>query len=105
LALWGRSEDRRRSCASSTGDGLRIDLVAPGEAPQARLTMLYRSTDRLCRCGAAVKNLSHSASFRSWKNNVPSNPGIKHLGGLHCNGRLIRELPSPCVCGWVGPNR
>jgi hypothetical protein len=23
--------------------------------------MLYRSTDRLCRCGAAVKNLAHSA--------------------------------------------
>jgi hypothetical protein len=27
------------------------------------LTMLYRSTDRLCRCGAPVQYLSHSASF------------------------------------------
>src|ERR1700691_2100433 len=42
--------------------------------------MLYRSTDRLCRCGAAVKNLAHSASFHSLENNAPSNPGIKQLG-------------------------
>jgi hypothetical protein len=41
--------------------------------------MLYRSTDDLCRCGAAVKNLAHSASFQSLENNAPSNPGIKHL--------------------------
>src|SRR6185436_18300214 len=41
--------------------------------------MLYRLTDRLCRCGAAVKNLAHSASFQSLENNAPSNPGIKHL--------------------------
>jgi hypothetical protein len=33
------------------------------------------------RCGAAVKNLSHSASFHSRENNAPSNPGIKHLEG------------------------
>jgi hypothetical protein len=43
------------------------------------LTMLYRSTDRLCRCGAAVKNLSHSASFESGNKGAPSNPGIKQL--------------------------
>ena len=42
--------------------------------------MLYRSTDRLCRCGAAVKNLSHSASLESGDKGAPSNPGIKHLG-------------------------
>ena len=36
------------------GDGLLIDAVAPGKCPQALLTMLYRSTDRLCRCGAPV---------------------------------------------------
>jgi len=41
---------------------------------------LYCSTDCLCRCGAAVKNLSHSASFHCLENNAPSNPGIKHLG-------------------------
>jgi hypothetical protein len=42
--------------------------------------MLYRSTDRLCRCGAAVQNLSHSASFDSCDKNAPSKPGIKQLG-------------------------
>ena len=36
------------------GDGLLIDPVAPGECSQALLTNLYCSTDRLCRCGAAV---------------------------------------------------
>jgi len=53
------------------------------------LTMLYRSTDRLCRCGAAVENLAHSASFHSLENNAPSNPGIKQLG---------RRLISPYPC-------
>jgi hypothetical protein len=43
------------------------------------LTMLYRSTDRLCRRGAAVKNLSHSASLESSDKGAPSNPGIKQL--------------------------
>ena len=47
--------------------------------PQALLTMLYRSTDRLCRCGAPMKNLTHSASFESLDKNAPSKPGIKHL--------------------------
>jgi hypothetical protein len=28
------------------------------------LTILYCSTDRLSRCGAAVKNLPHSSSLR-----------------------------------------
>lgn len=36
------------------GDGLRVDAVPPGQNPYARLTMLYRATDRLCRAGAAV---------------------------------------------------
>src|SRR6185437_14023389 len=42
-------------------------------------TMLYRSTDRLCRGGAAVKNLAHSASLHACEKTAPSNPGIKHL--------------------------
>jgi hypothetical protein len=41
--------------------------------------MLYRSTDRLCRRGAAMQNLSHSASLQVWENNAPSKSGIKHL--------------------------
>jgi uncharacterized glyoxalase superfamily metalloenzyme YdcJ len=31
------------------------------------------------RCGAAVKNLAHHASFQSEENIAPSKPGIKHL--------------------------
>jgi APA family basic amino acid/polyamine antiporter len=42
--------------------------------------MLYRSTDRLCRCGAPVKNLAHSASLHSQDKIAPSKSGIKHLG-------------------------
>jgi hypothetical protein len=57
-------------------------LLASSQRPQARLTMLYRSTDRLCRCGAAVKNLAHSASFHSLENNAPENPGIKQSLGV-----------------------
>ena len=42
------------------GYGLLVDPVTLGQRPQALLTMLYRSTDRLCRCGAPVKNLGSS---------------------------------------------
>jgi hypothetical protein len=41
--------------------------------------MLYRSTDRLCRCGAPMKNLAHSASFESLDKNAPSKAGTKQL--------------------------
>src|ERR1700739_1019527 len=41
--------------------------------------MLYRSTDRLCRCGAPVQYLSHSASFHSREKYAPPNAGTKHL--------------------------
>jgi hypothetical protein len=43
------------------------------------LTMLYRSTDRRCRRGAPVLNLTHSASFHAREKTAPSKPGIKHL--------------------------
>ena len=66
-------------------NGLRIDPIALGQRPQALLTILYCSTDCLCRCGAAVKNLSHSASFHSRENKAPSNRGIKHLGRTTLN--------------------
>ena len=35
--------------------------------------------DCLCRCGAPVKNLAHSASFESLDKNAPSKVGTKHL--------------------------
>ena len=53
------------------GDRLLVDPVARSQRPQALLTMLYRSTDRRCRCEAAVKNLSHSASFHAEENIAP----------------------------------
>jgi integrase/recombinase XerC len=43
------------------------------------LTILYCSTDRLCRRGAAMKNLSHSASFQPKDKIAPSNAETKHL--------------------------
>ena len=49
------------------GHGLRVDAVALGQSPQALLTTLYRSTDRLC-CGAAAG-----------ENGAPSKLGIKYL--------------------------
>jgi hypothetical protein len=51
------------------------------------LTMLYRSTDRLCRRGAAVENPAHSACFHSTENNAPSNSGSNILKATKENGR------------------
>src|SRR6516225_10240929 len=62
---------------------LRVDAVAPAKDPQALLTMLYRSTDCLCRGGAAVQNLAHSASLHSREKSAPSKPGIKQVGPWH----------------------
>ena len=44
--------------------------------------MLYRSTDRLCRRGAPMKNLAHSASFESLDKDAPSKPGTKQVSHL-----------------------
>src|SRR5215210_5450628 len=74
-------------------DGLLVDAVALGQAPQARLTMLYRSTDCRCRAGAPMENLAHSASFHSNEKSAPLNPGIKHLAGA--GARLRRPNTSP----------
>src|SRR5829696_3557450 len=64
------------------GHRLRVDAVTLGQHPQARLTMLDRSTDRLCRAGAPMENLAHSASFHSRERSAPPNHGTKHLGGM-----------------------
>src|SRR5215207_4267428 len=65
------------------GHRLRVEAVAPGQPPQALLTMLDRATHRRCRAGAPMKNLAHSASLHSGEKNAPSNPGTKHLAA-HC---------------------
>src|SRR3984957_21087096 len=50
--------------------------------------MLYRSTDRLCRSGAPMENLCHSASFESDEKNAPSKSGTKHLAAQRILERL-----------------
>src|ERR1700722_16601846 len=75
-----------RPSACQLCDGFRVDPVALRQRPQARLTMLYRSTDCLCRRGAPMKNLAHSASFEWFDKDAPSKPGTKHLSArtLEC---------------------
>ena len=65
-----------------------------GQSPQALLTMLYRSTDRLSRRGPAVENLAHNASLHTEENTAPSKPGIKHLS-------YPLDL---ALAGWIGLN-
>ena len=76
-----------------------------GEASEAFLTMLYRSTDCRCRCGAAVKNLTHSASFHSREKTAPSNPKagsriIVHVGNVAVfavtTADLVRRRDDAC---------
>src|SRR6266481_1282934 len=62
------------------GHRLGIDPMPTRQGPQALLTMLYRSTDRLRRCGAPVQNLSRSASFHLMDKNAPSNAGTIQVG-------------------------
>ena len=79
----------RDRCSGQLPSSLKTNLprysdtcVAKAEgrvrSSQARLTMLYRSTDRLSRCGAPVEYLAHSASVQLTVNSAPSKPGIKH---------------------------
>src|SRR5258707_12687943 len=70
--------------------------MALGQRSQALLTILYCSTDCLRRCGAAVQNLSHSASFHCLENNAPSNPGIKHLVVLRTVRVATTDLCAGC---------
>src|SRR4051812_20223496 len=88
--LWAGGSVSRRGALAPLGDSFRVDAVAPGQGPQARLTMLYRSTDRLCRAGAPMKNLAHSASFHSGEKNAPSNPRTRHLASRTLGGKAMR---------------
>src|SRR3954465_7335280 len=77
--LWSRPSVHDRAARLPLAHRLLIDAVTSGERSQALFTMLYRSTDRLSRRGAPVKNLAHSASFDSCHKNAPSKPGTKHI--------------------------
>ena len=61
------------------GDRLRVDPVVTSQRPYALLTMLYRSTHRLCRAGAPVKYLAHNSSRSMVTEFVPLYFGTKHL--------------------------
>ncbi len=75
------------------GNGLLADPVALTKGPQAQL---HRSTDSLYRTGAAVQNLSHSASLHSCEDNAPSNAGTKNL-----EKRSIAKIAKDCFT-WTG---
>src|SRR5215212_9668363 len=80
--LWSRPSVHDRAARLPLAHRLLIDAVTSGERSQALFTMLYRSTVRLSRRGAPVKNLAHSASFDSCNKNAPSKCGTKHLAHL-----------------------
>jgi hypothetical protein len=56
------------------------------------LDLLYRSTDRLCRGGAPVKNLAHGACLHAGDNNAPSNAGIKQTSEELPHARLAANF-------------
>ena len=62
---------------------LRITLSANGS--------LYCCSDGVRGRGAAVKYLSHNASFHSKEKIAPSNRGIKHLALAVTKYRLVLE--------------
>src|SRR3954452_900115 len=95
--LWSRPSVHDRAARLPLAHRLLIDAVTSGERSQALFTMLYRSTDRLSRRGAPVKNLAHSASFDSCHKNAPSKCETKHLGAL----RMGLRHGAYCVgCCW-----
>lgn len=76
---WTGRKIRNRGPLTPFRDRLLVDAVTRLKRPQAFFTILYCSTDCLSRRGAAVKNLTHSASFHSKENSAPSKSKIKHL--------------------------
>ena len=89
------------------GDGLLVDAVAVGQGPQALLTMLDCLTDCRCRRGAAVQNLSYSASFHSREKSAPSNPGIEHLGlpSILVGTGKLHDARSTRDCGYTSMSK
>ena len=86
-----------RAALRPLSDGFLVDPVALGQRPQALLTTVYRSTDCRRRCGAAVENLAHDASFRPVGNNAPSEPATKQLAGDD-------DATSGAVCSGAAPS-
>jgi hypothetical protein len=57
------------------------------------LTMVYRSTDRLCRRGAPVQNLAHSASLHSGEIMHHQSPGSNTTAISEFDGRPQARRP------------
>src|SRR3954447_6053922 len=102
--LWSRPSVHDRAARLPLAHRLLIDAVTSGERSQALFTMLYRSTDRLSRRGAPVKNLAHSASFDSCRKNAPSKCETKHLGTRRLNppARVSRNRKGNLRCSETG---
>src|SRR4051812_44986458 len=106
--LWSRPSVHDRAARLPLAHRLLIDAVTSGERSQALFTMLYRSTDRLSRRGAPVKNLAHSASFDSCNKNAPSKCGTKQVGAEADWVRAVclRRDVCPCILrGHCGTQR
>src|SRR6056297_722335 len=58
---------------------LGVDPQLPAQFRERSLRSLYFSSDGVRGRGAAMANLSHSASFHSCERITPANRGIKHL--------------------------
>src|SRR3954451_19122225 len=99
--LWSRPSVHDRAARLPLAHRLLIDAVTSGERSQALFTMLYRSTDRLSRRGAPVKNLAHSASFDSCNKNAPSKCGTKQLGNRPKRTKHHTALPYTEVPAFV----
>lgn len=68
--------------------------------------MLYRSTDRLRRAGAPVKNLAHVPSLSKARESVPSYSGTEHLDSPrplvtvgHAAGHIVK--PGTNLREWI----
>ena len=85
---------RRVGCGGSAfplRDRLRIDPVTARQRSYACLTMLYRSTDRLCRAGAPVKYLAHNSSRSQIAESVPLYSGTIQLAFVLMDCRPSRR--------------
>ena len=116
-SIRGWSRSRRLNCISSR---LSATIVSSSHGSTTRdggsrryglpPGRLYRSTDRLCRCGAPMEYLAHSASLQSGVTSAPSKPGIKHLGHSHpakpgrCR-RSAQRRPTWQLRMWAGWRR
>jgi len=70
-----------RVTLSPLGHRLGVDPIMSGQSAQARLTILYRSTNCRCRSGAPMKYLSHKTSHDgNCSYFTPSHRGTKQLG-------------------------